>query len=187
MGRNDLFLDSGVIYGSLDFSDTTWHRPCKDHFKKFPRNKHTYFSVKRIIEEEIYSVGIKRVERKLIKSKILRLIVLNGEALFNNKEINDIDYIEADKEAYASLYRIIHELLLRRRPESDLNPKDRDAHLLTNAFLWDNKNQDLHNPHFITTDNKDIKKNEKELISEATVFLGIAPHICFCLITKYAS
>ena len=105
----------------------------------------------------------------------------------DNKEINDIDYIEEDKETYASLYGIIHELLLRRRPESDQNPKDRDAHLLTNAFLWDNKNQELHNPHFITTDNKDIKKNEKELISETTVFLGIAPHICFCLITKYAS
>jgi hypothetical protein len=181
MGRNDLFLDSGIIYGDIDLSDETWHAPCHDHFKKFPRKIHNYYSAKRIIDEEIHSVSKRRRRDGLIKSdKILRLIVMKGKALFDNNEIKDIDYINSKKEIYDTLFKIINSLLLRKR--TDGNPKDRDAHLLTNAFLWDNENRSLHNPHFITIDYTDIKKNEKELVSEAMACLGIAPCLQFCLI-----
>ena len=82
MGRNDLFLDSGIIYGDIDLSDETWHKPCHDHFKKFPRKTHNYYSTKRIIDEEIHSVGERRRYDGLIKSdKVLRLIVMKGKAL----------------------------------------------------------------------------------------------------------
>lgn len=188
MGQNDLFLDSGIIYGSIDLSDKMWHKPCIDHFKRFPRNKHNYYSVKRIIDTEMYSVGRRRKESGFIKSdKILRLIVLKAEALFNNNEVKDIDYIKSKKEIYDPLYKAINELLLAKRKTADKNSKDRDAHLLTNAFLWDNENRELHHPHFITIDNKDIKKNEKDLISEAMACLGTLPRLCFCLISEYAS
>jgi hypothetical protein len=181
MGRNDLFLDSGIIYGSIDRSDETWHNPCKDHFRKFPRNKNNYFSVKRIVDMEIDNVGRNRKRSGFIKSdRILRSIVQTAQAWFNNKEISDIDYINSNKERYDVLYNIIHKLLLERR--SDQNPKDRDAHLLTNAFMWDSENRALHNPHFITIDYADIKKNENELVSEASNCLGTAPSLKFCLV-----
>lgn len=81
MGRNDLFLDSGIIYGSIDLSDKIWYKPCKNHFKKFPRDRHNYYSVKRIIDKEIYTVGKKRRESRFIKSdRILRQIVLTAKA-----------------------------------------------------------------------------------------------------------
>jgi hypothetical protein len=181
MGRNDLFLDSGIIYGDIDLSDENWHTPCNDLFKKFPRKLHNYYSVKRIIDEEIHSVGKRRRREGLIKSdKILRLIVMKGKALFDNNEIKDIDYIKNKKEMYNTLFKIINDLLLRKRIDGNL--KDRDAHLLTNAFLWSNENRVLHNPHFITIDYTDIKKNEKELVSEAMTCLGTAPCLQFCLI-----
>jgi hypothetical protein len=181
MSRNDFFLDSGIIYGDIDLSDKTWHKPCHDHFKKFPRKTHNYYSSKRIIDEEIHSVGERRKRGGLIKSdRILRLIVMTGKALFDNNEIKDIDYINTKKEIYDTLFKIINDLLLRKRIDGNL--KDRDAHLLTNAFLWSNENKTLHNPHFITIDYMDIKKNEKELVSEATACLGATPCLQFCLI-----
>jgi hypothetical protein len=181
MGRNDLFLDSGIIFGDIDSSDETWHTPCHDHFKKFPRKTHNYYSTKRIIDEEIYSVGKRRRRAGLIKSdRILRLIVMKGKALFDNNEIKDIDYINIKKEIYGKLFKIIADLLLRKRIDGNL--KDGDAHLLTNAFLWSNEDKALHNPHFITIDYTDIKKNENDLVSEAMTCLGTTPCLEFCLI-----
>ena len=186
MGRNDFFLDSGVIYGGIDFSDETWHKPCADLFKEFPRKKHNYYSVKRIIDIEIYAVAKRRQNSGFIKSdKFVRLIVQNAKALFNNNEIKNVDYKYSKKEIYASLYKRINELLLRRADQN--SKKDKDAHLLTNAFLWDNENRELHNPQFITIDYNDIKKNEVDLISEAITCLGTKPYLCFRLISKYSS
>ena len=105
---------------------------------------------------------------------------MKGKALFDNNEIKDIDYINTKKEIYDTLFKIINDVLLRMR--IDRNQKNRDAHLLTNAFLWCNENKALHNPNFITIDYADIKKNEKELISEAMTCLGVGSRLQFCLI-----
>jgi len=163
MGCDDLFLDSGVIYGDIDRYDP-WHDPCRDHFEKYPRGVHNYYSVKRIIDIEIKTVSRKRRETGSIKSdRIVKLIVKTGKALFDNNEIKDIDYVNTKKEIYNGLFKVIHNLLLTKRVDG--NPKDRDAHLLTNALLWCNEEKSLHNPYFITTDRKDIKRNETEILA----------------------
>jgi hypothetical protein len=182
MGCDDLFLDSGVIYGDIDRSDF-WHIPCHEHFKKYPRTAHNYYSVKRIIDREIRIVSRKRRVTGFINSdKIVKLIVKTGKALFDNNEIKDIDYINTKKEIYNGLFKLINDLLLTRRVDGDSSPKDRDAHLLTNALLWCNEGKLLHNPYFITIDYKDIKRNETEILSEATAYLSAASCLQFCLI-----
>ena len=182
MGRNDFFLDSGIIYGYVDLCDKTWHKPCEDHFKKYPRKDHNYCSVRRIVDKEIDTVSKRRKETGYITYKMVGAIKRRENALFYSKEINDVDYINIRKELYSKLYKIIFEFLMKQR--ADRNQKDRDAHLLTNAFLWEMENKGLRNPHFVTIDYRDIKKNENDLISEAMVCLGTAPCLCFCLVSK---
>jgi hypothetical protein len=186
MGRNDFFLDSGIIYGHADFSDKIWHKPCESHFKKYPRSGHNYYSVKRVIDREIYTVSKRRKETGFIKSdRMMRNIIKIAKALFYTNEIKNVDYINIKKDIYFKLYKIIYDFLMKRK--ADHNQKDRDAHLLTNAFLWDMENRELHHPHFVTIDEKDIKRNETALIDEARVCLGNFPCLCFCLIPKQAS
>lgn len=189
MDRNDFFLDSGFIYGYIDFHDKVYHKSCKHHIQKFPFRDHNYNSVERIVESEVANVARKRKESGDIKSQQIVIRIQNTvNALFRiNKSINDIDYIDSRKKEYSDLFDKINELLLKNRIPGDLDPKDNDAVLLTNAFLWDNENKALQSPSFLTTDNKDIKRNEEALISEATNCLRDAPHLNIFLMPKQAS
>jgi len=53
----------------------------------------------------------------------------------------------------------------------DTNLKDRDAKILSHAFLWDYHNLSLQKPHFITVDETDICDNRTDIKNIAQICL----------------
>jgi len=158
----DFFLDTGPIYGYLTPSDAH-HKKCIHFFKLYPLEFHNYCTTKRVIKKELGNIRRKRLEGQ---SKTGRLIERRAKYVLSR--IRDVDHSEHG--LFTPLFKCILTLLEQRK--QDNNPKDRDADLLANAFLWDYLNPELDNPEFMTTDNKDIRRNREALVSVAESCVG---------------
>jgi DNA-binding ferritin-like protein (Dps family) len=159
----DFFLDSGIIYGTLD-DQKDWHRRrVKTFFRNFDFKNHNFTTTKRVATEDFQNVrrkrteGITTLEREYQRAwaEILKLI-------------NDVDYFEHHLFDY--LLKNVLEILERNKLNG--NPKDRDADLLTNAYLWVYDKNDLNLPQFVTIDGNDIIRNRHEIKNKANECLS---------------
>lgn len=179
---DDLFLDSGLIYGCIDVKDPFSDASTK-FFNEHPFGRNNYYTVMRLMKREMETVRKRKEKEGNIKTKkALHQIIQkwNGILYSIPPLIKDVDYMKPDDVLCIQLYRRLLNILNRR----DGKRKDRDADYLTNAFLWDNKITTLNNQHFITVDGGDIAGNSGELTNEAENCIGTAPRLRFCLIRK---
>jgi hypothetical protein len=184
MNKNDLFLDSGLIYGCIDIKDG-FVDASSEFFKQYPFEENNYYTVMRLMKREMDTIRKRKTSEGDIKTKkVLRQIEQKWNSILFRVPpmMINIDYINPDDPICIQLHRKLLQVLNARKKKND--SKDRDADYLTNAFLWDSRNTNLNNQHFVTIDGKDIAGNKEELINEAANCIGIAPRLKFCLIRK---
>ena len=191
MVRNDFFLDTGIIFGQFDSNDP-YFEGSKKHLAKYSYIDHNYYAVKRVALKEVDSVSRRKKREGSTRGQFRKSVGLKAasikikvENLFLNDIVKDIDY-SGTHASFNDLYRILFQFLEDHKTDS--NPKDRDAKILTNVFLWDKEIQELHNPHLITVDRGDFINNEDKLKFEANRCLSCVSRFEFCLIPrKHAS
>ena len=190
MSHNDFFLDSGLVYGYADNKDD-FHRPFLDHLDNFPYEKNNYHAVKRVTMLEIKAIrSSKRTRPGATKVRnagrmILAQIIAKVEYLFEQGKIKNKDYTLTHTASFRDLYREIYATLESGKKNHD--KKDRDADILTNAFIWEKEESQLYNPHFITVDKNDIIDNKISIKCKADRCLNETSRLEFCLISKHAS
>jgi hypothetical protein len=151
----DFFLDTGPIYG---FSNplSCHNKQCNAHFSKYKFEDHNYYAVIRLLQTEVRNIHRRRTsndqekEIRDIERKISRLIKL----------LNNVDYEEYHP-SFKTLFEDFYHFLETNK--ADENIKERDAKILTNAFLWDKSNSVLNKPKFLTVDETDISDNRTKL------------------------
>jgi len=191
MWRTAFFLDSGIIYGQFDSKDD-YHRGSLNHLSKYPYKDHNYYAVKRCALLEVRSIqknkrsrpgnnnyrGAARLKTAQMKESV--------EGLFLFNKVKDIDY-KGVHASFDELYNILFDFLELNK--KDNNSKDRDAYILTNAFIWDKEVSGLHNPRLVTIDRCDFVLNKDGLKCKANDCLKNTTQMDFCLILarKHAS
>ncbi len=171
----DFFLDTGPIYGYLATNDRSHHRDCAKFFKDYPFDIHNYYTSKIIIEKELKNVRNKRL---CGADQLARLVEQRARVVLSS--ISDVNY--SGHALFKPLFSWILKLLDNRK--TDTNPKDRDAGLLTNAFLWDKQTTDLYNPNFMTIDERDIGNNRNDITATAYQCLGTQPRLKIYLVRE---
>jgi hypothetical protein len=190
MTRSDFFLDSGLIYGYVDSKDD-FHAPFLEHLANFAYEEHNYYAVKRVTMHEIKAIRSSMRTRPGARRPhnagrmILAQMIARAENLFELNKIKDRDYSATHITFFRELHKEIYALL--EREKKNLDKKDRDADILTNAFIWDKVESNLNNPHFITIDKNDIMDNEADIKGKADECLETTSRLEFCLISKHAS
>lgn len=150
----DFFLDTGPIYGWSATNDKSHHQDCATLFRMYPVNLHEYYTTKSIVKEELKNLRTKRLSGV---DQLVRLFERRCREILS--KINDADYTRHPE--YHPLSQKILEYL--DQIKKDVNPKDRDAALLANAFLWDKETAELYLPTFLTLDQHDIGNNQMEI------------------------
>jgi hypothetical protein len=190
MARNDFFLDTGIIFGQFDSKDP-YFEGSKKHLDKYSYTDHNYYAVKRIALKEVDNVSRRKAREGNIRRQFHKAIGLKAasikiqvENLFS-ENVKDINY-EGTHTSFNELYRILFSFLENHK--KDGNPKDRDAKILTNVFIWEKEMSELHNPYIVTVDRGDLVDNRDTLKKEANRCLSCASRLKFCLIPrKHAS
>lgn len=191
MARNDFFLDTGIIFGQFDPRDP-YYDGSINHLENYTYIDHNYYAVKRIALKEVDNIS-RRKARDHSKSRNFRKAVglkaaqmkVNVESLFLHK-VKNIDYGIPPHSSFNPLYKNLLGFLERNKKNND--PKDRDANILTNLFIWDKEIQELHNPQLVTIDKGDLVDNESKLKDEAKNCLHYTSRLTFLLIPmKHAS
>lgn len=159
----DFFLDTGPIYGWAATNDTSHHRDCVTLFKMYPVDVHGYYTTKSIVVNELKNLRRKRLSGA---SQFIRLIERRCHEMLS--VIKDADYTGHPE--YPQLSQRIVTLLASMK--RDVNPKDKDAALLANAFLWESETPGLYSPAFLTIDQQDIGNNRVEIKNIAEESLG---------------
>ncbi|VVB62993.1 Uncharacterised protein [uncultured archaeon] len=187
MDRNDFFLDTGIIFGQFDPKDP-YFEGSKNHLDKYSYIDHNYYAVKRITLKEVDNVSRRKIRERPIRRQFRQAIGLKAasikikvENLFSNNIVKDIDY-DGTHASFNELYRILFGFLENHK--KDNNPKDRDAKILANVFIWDKEIHELHNPHLVTIDRGDIVNNREGLKNEANKCLSCISRLEFCLIQR---
>ncbi|MDG6249620.1 hypothetical protein [Methanocalculus sp.] len=162
MTAMDFFLDSGLIYGLVDERDR--HRTrIQIFFEYLDFDSHNFVSTRRVVDRELKNIrrkrteGVSREEREYQRMWTHLLDI-----------IGDVDYIE--HYLFDRLFPNIREVLENNK--QDDNPKDRDADLLSNAYLWDYHRDELDTPQFVTIDRNDIIRNQHEIKNAADICLS---------------
>lgn len=174
----DFFLDTGPIYGFLDVNDISHHRDCADLFKAYPVDVHGYYTTKSIMKEELENLRRKRLSGA---GQLLRLFERRCREILSM--IRDADYTTHSE--YPQLSHTILQLL--DSVKNDANPKDRDAALLANAFLWEKETPGLYRPTFLTLDQRDIGDNRVEIKKIAGSLLCREPFLQIALVREIVS
>jgi hypothetical protein len=190
MSNNDFFLDSGLVYADVDYDDD-FNKSFLKYRTSYPYEENNYYAVKRVTMREIKSIrSNKRKRPGTIKSHkagtlFLAQLIARAENLFDTNKIRDKDYSSSHVVLFRTLYRILYNLL--ESGNKDLNKKDRDADILTNAFIWDKNESDLCHPTFVTIDRTDIYDRRTDHKIKADECLENKSHLEFCLISKHMS
>lgn len=174
----DFFLDTGPIYGWADENDTSHHRDCAMLFKMYPVDVHGYYTTKSIVVDELKNLRRKRLSGT---NQLIRLIERRCQEILS--WIRDADYTEHRE--YPQMFQRIVTLLASMK--SDANPKDKDASLLANAFLWESKTPGLYRPSFLTIDQQDIGNNRMEIKKIAEEFLSRESALQILLVREIVS
>jgi hypothetical protein len=171
----DFFLDTGPIYGFLATNDRSHHRDCAKFFRDYPLGIHNYYTSKIIIEKELQNVRRKRL---CGADQLLRTVEQRARVVLSS--ICDVDY--RNHALFKLLFSEILDLLDSKK--TDANPKDRDAGLLANAFLWDQQMIELYNPNFMTIDERDIGNNRQDITDTADKCLCIQSRLKIYLVRE---
>jgi hypothetical protein len=164
----------------------------KKHLAKYSYIDHNYYAVKKIALKEVDNVSRRKIKEGSIRRQFHQAIGLKAasmkvkvENLFLNNIVKDIDYAGTHA-SFNELYRILFNFLEHNKKDS--NPKESDAKILTNAFIWDKEMHELHNPHIVTIDRGDLVNNKDMLKNEANKCLSCISRLEFCLLLrKHAS
>ncbi|HII06350.1 MAG TPA: hypothetical protein HA349_03240 [Methanotrichaceae archaeon] len=176
----DIFLDTGPIFGNVDHEDK-FHPICISFYKEYPLDKHNFCTTHYIVNKELKNILDNRQKKGNLRvKKTIRLIgQLSREML---SKIGDVDY--RSHSTFPPLYGNINAFLEARKQDS--NPKDRDAILLTNAFLWDRFAMRCLQPKFFTTDKRDIGgDNKADLIANVESLLRDPIRLDICLLWDF--
>jgi hypothetical protein len=150
----DFFLDTGAIFGYVNPLDKKDNEICGKFFKIYPLDVNNHSTNKKGVSKEIQNIRRKRLsdgQNLAFRDMELKL-----------KEIcRQIKDVNCEKHP---LYRNIFDELYHFLEISkvDESPKDRDAQLLSHAFIW-SCDATIINPRFITVDEKDINRNKTDL------------------------
>ncbi len=150
----DFYLDTGTIYGRIDHNDKVLNPICVAFFRKFPFKSNNFFTTKYIVEDELNNV---RFKRTLGLPKTGREIERRARLILQS--VNNVEYSQHN--AFKPLSIEIESFLFKAAEKK--TPKDHDAKLLANAYLWELFESNLQTPHFVTTDGKDINNNKNEI------------------------
>ncbi len=190
MPRIDFFMDSGIVYGQFD-SDDDYFNGSIAHLAKYPYADHNYHAVKTMALKEVDNISRGKTKGRPIRHGFRRSMGLKAgtirvkvENLFKEGKIKDVNYA-GKHESFVKLNGILFVIL---KSNGDGNPKDRDAFILTNVFIWDKEIKELINPCLITVDVTDFINNEEELRREANKCLSCESRFKLSLIPrKHAS
>jgi hypothetical protein len=153
----DFYLDTGTIYGRIDHNDKVLNPICVAFFRKFPLKLNNFVTTKYIIEEELNNV---RFKRTLGLPKTGREIERRARLIM--QMINDVEY--SQQNVFKPLSSEIESFLFNTPENAEKkSPKDHDARLLANAYLWEKNGSNLQTPHFVTTDGIDINNNKHQI------------------------
>jgi len=150
----DFYLDTGTIYGRIDHNDKVLNPICIAFFRKFSFKSNNFFTTKYIVEDELNNV---RFKRTLGLPKTGREVERRARLILQT--INNVEYSQHG--VFKPLSSEL-ELFLFNTAEKK-SPKDHDAKLLANAYLWEKSVSNLQTPHFVTTDGIDISNNKNEI------------------------
>ncbi|MHB8164700.1 MAG: hypothetical protein ACYDDV_10250 [Methanoregula sp.] len=159
----DFYLDTGTIYGRIDHTDRELNPCCISFFRKFPFKSNNFFTTKYIVEEELSNVRFKRTQGL---PKTGREVERRARLILQG--INNVEY--SSHCVFKPLSGELESFLISAAENG--SPKDHDAKLLTNAYLWEKNMSNLQKPHFVTTDGKDINNNKDEIQSIAEKHLA---------------
>lgn len=166
----DFYLDTGVIYGRIDHNDP-FNPICIDFFRIHPFNGNNFHTTKYIVEKELENV---RFKRTLGLPKVGREIERRARLLL--KQIKNVEF--SAHPSYKLIFTELETMLLSYSKKK--KPKEHDAKLLSNAYIWD-ATSPLIDPHFITIDDEDIAQNkveiqkiaEKHLLYKAKIIIAL--------------
>lgn len=170
----DLFLDSGLVYGFLDSNDS-FHRRITRFFNFYDFDQHRYYTTKRVVQLEIKNIRRKRVWGGNKQEREFQRMLLEFV-----ETITDIDFF--NHHLFDRLFKVILEVLELRK--KDTNPKEHDADLLTNAYLWDFSDGELDTPQFVTIDGNDISRNREEIKDEVETCLKCQTQLTITLVYR---
>jgi predicted nucleic acid-binding protein len=162
----DIFVDTGIVIGYSDISDTTFHEPCKTFVERHKLGSNGYYSNLRVINEEIRTKELER--RKIKPQRVMRRFTQRAKIFIDH--LRDASY-ETHKD-FMTIYTDLHTFLLSVK--NDLKRKEHDAILLTSAHLWGCLETNLVESHFLTTDYGDIVRNKDEIQRRVNLYLPTA-------------
>lgn len=113
---DDLFLDSGLIYGCIDVKDPFSDASTK-FFNEHPFGRNNYYTVMRLMKREMETVRKRKEKEGNIKTKkALHQIIQkwNGILYSIPPLIKDVDYMKPDDVLCIQLYRRLLNILNRR-------------------------------------------------------------------------
>lgn len=157
----EFFLDTGPIFAYSNPADKPHHAHSREFFKKYPFNGNYFCTAKKLIRTELGNIRRKRSEFN--QHQTARSIERQINYILD-EIVNDIDY--SDNALFDPLFIELYHLLEINKIDS--NPKERDAKLLSHAFIWDNQNSHLQRPSFLTVDGADIGRNREEIKGKAS-------------------
>jgi len=155
----EFFLDTGPIFAYSNPYNKPHHAHCREFFNKYTFDSNYFCTAKELIRIELDNIRRKRSE--FDQHQTARSIERQLEYLLD-EIIHDVDY--KDNKMFDQIFTGIYHLLEINK--IDQNPKERDAKLLSHAFIWDNQNSHLRNPCFLTIDGADIGWNREEIKEE---------------------
>jgi hypothetical protein len=123
------FLDTGPIFGYCNPNDVVHHIQCNRFFKNHPVELKNHYTIKKIVEDELRKLRADRLADD--QSEVTRDVELKLRATM--KFINNFDC--CDHPLFDELCRELYYFLEINK--IDQNPKERDAKILSHAFLWE--------------------------------------------------
>lgn len=156
----EFFLDTGPILAYSNPQIKPHYAHCREFFKKYTLDENYFCTAKALVRIELNNIRRKRPEFN--QHQAARSIERQMKYLLD-EVIHDVDY--ENHELFNKLFIEMYHLLEFNK--TDQNPKERDAKMLSHAFIWDHQNSHLKRPGFLTVDSADIGWNRNEIKEKA--------------------